>query len=150
VAEHVEALGAVVHAVGGDVGEDGAAGEGESFAFTDAGHGMVEREAADFRIEGIEQGVEKGLDFGEGAGRVLFEARADGLAGEALGPDTHGAEHVDEGVVEGARAHFEGLVELFAGERGAGAEDLAGGPAVVGEEDFERVAGGHEWDSGKA
>ena len=32
----VEALGATVHALGGDVGDDGDAGKGENFSFADA------------------------------------------------------------------------------------------------------------------
>ena len=48
VPQHVEALGAVVHGVGGDVGEDDSAREYVFFAFAGAGDGLVEREAGGF------------------------------------------------------------------------------------------------------
>ena len=73
--EHVEALGAVVHGVGGDVGEDDGAGEGEGFAFAGAGDGVVEREAAGFGGEFVGGLIEQGEELvggEEGAG--LFEA----------------------------------------------------------------------------
>jgi len=141
VSEVVEALGAVVHGVGGDVGEDGPSGEGPGLAVAFAGDDFVERMGAD-------GGVEVGGDFVEhgeellGRALLVFEGRTDGAASEHVRPAEHGAEDVGEGVVEGAGAHVEALVELVHGEGGAGLEEVAGGPAVVGEEDVGGVARG--------
>eukprot|EP00913_Durusdinium_trenchii_P005992 g5604.t1 len=147
VAEHVDGLGAVVHGVGGDVGEDGAAGEGVGLASALAGERFVEwfvldggEDVAGDLVEGFEQ-----LDGGHGA--VGFEAVTLGALGEEVAPAAHGGEDVGHGGADGLEAHVELAVELVVGERSAGVEEVAGGPVVVGEEDLDGVAGGHGWFS---
>ena len=59
MAEHVETLGAVVHGVGGDLHEGGAAGELEGAAVAEAAGGEVgEREAVGLGSEVVRGFVE--------------------------------------------------------------------------------------------
>lgn len=115
LAEHVKTLGAVVHAVGGDVGENGGAGEGVGFAVAGAGSGIAQRTAFGFGGQFAGADFQEGAQFGNGFGAFFFEARAEWLAGEGLRPGAHGGQDVERGVVQGAEAHLETLVELIGG-----------------------------------
>jgi hypothetical protein len=141
VAEHVEALGAVVHGVGGDLHEGGAAGDLEGPAITEAARGEIgEGEAMSLGLEFVRDLVEEGEELvGRAVLAVGFEARAGVGSGESFGPGAHGAEDVGERVVEGAGADVEAAVELLGGEGSAGGEELSGSPLVVREEDLEGV-----------
>ena len=141
LAEHVEALGAVVHGVCGDVGEDAARGESVLLAAPLAGDDGVEGSAEGGLLEVVAGGVVQFADFGQGV-LLLFEAWAGLGLVEDVGPAAHGAEVVQEVVVDRAGAHEEDLVELLVAEGGAGVVELRVGPAVVGEEDGVGVGGG--------
>jgi hypothetical protein len=142
---HVEALRAVVHAVGRHMDEH-----------------RAEREAIGRAAErDIDCGVESALAGACGAGREagfrIVEQRAQlpgassrsildrcphGLrrAIDAIGPSQHRAHDVRERVVQRARADVEAPVPLRVIELLADAEQFIRGPGVVREEDVEGVA----------
>lgn len=93
--EHVEALGAVMHAVGGDMGEDAAHGEGVAFVVAFSGDDGIERATERGTLKVVGDGILEGADFGEGV-LFFFQAWAGFGFVEDIGPAAHGAEVMDE------------------------------------------------------
>jgi len=114
--QHVQALGAVVHGVGGDVRENRAARELMRLSLAGARDAFVEGTAMSFGDESLRVGFKNLEQFIGGAtDLVLIDARAKLLLGERLRPGAHGGQHVSCGVVERAGADVEALMELFGG-----------------------------------
>ena len=76
-----------------------------------------------------------------GVTRSALDRRAEGTLGDAVGPAEDSTDDVGHGVVEGAGADVEAFVELVLRECFARTEDARVGPAVVAEEDGERLGG---------
>ena len=103
MAEHVDHLSAVVHAVCGDMGEDAATGEVILLAVTRTGEDVVVRAffsaaselSGRFGMECAEVGNRvSGVVLETGAGRVC--------SGEDIGPAARGTDDVGEGFTNGA------------------------------------------------
>ena len=115
MAEHVEALGTMVHGVGHDMGEDAAGGEGVGLIAAISVDDGVEWNRKGSLFEGVCGWVVEFDDLVECVG-LFFEAWTAGGLFEDIGPAVHGTQVVNEVVVERSGSHLEGLCELLWGE----------------------------------
>lgn len=142
--EHIQALGAVMHAVCCNVRENRPAREGKFLSIAHALDDFIRRmffpDRRQFRLGFDVQIQQLRRRVWDAAG---IQSRPRRLDGQGVGPGVDGSDHVRDGGLERAGADVEPAGELLGGQFLAGGEDLARGPVVVEKKNVQWVAGGH-------